>query len=157
MNKHLESSRESTRSTAMIKNRDSNVSTIATTSLVVEDTMMLRERTKKLFNLLAETKSRSICLIGHKGYLRELEHGPLGMPESELFKNCEVRVYRLQLEITADDNVVSGSVHDVVNDCHGENSISNNDRESPPKQRDRSGSTAVLQRAEKIASSVHQS
>lgn len=29
-------------------------------------------------------------------YLRELERGPLGNSEAELFKNCEVRVYRLE-------------------------------------------------------------
>ncbi|KAL3804516.1 hypothetical protein HJC23_002555 [Cyclotella cryptica] len=62
-----------------------------------EDNEMLRERTKKLFDLLAATESRSICLVGHKGYLRELERGPLGHSDAELFQNCEVRVYRLLL------------------------------------------------------------
>ncbi len=62
-----------------------------------EDKIMLRERTKKLLTLLTETQSRSIALIGHKGYLRELERGPLGHADADLFANCEVRVYRIVL------------------------------------------------------------
>lgn len=67
----------------------------------VEEKDMLRERTKKLFEMLAESNSRSICLIGHKGYLRELERGPLGKADARLFTNCEVRVYRLHLDVGA--------------------------------------------------------
>lgn len=92
----------------------------------VEEKDMLRERTKKLFEMLAESNSRSICLIGHKGYLRELERGPLGQADARLFTNCEVRVYRLHLDVGAQG--VSGD--DVV-------------IEPVP----------VLQRADKIASS----
>ncbi|KAL7483025.1 hypothetical protein ACHAW6_008671 [Cyclotella cf. meneghiniana] len=73
------------------------------TSFQKEDNEMLRERTKKLFDLLAETDSRSICLVGHKGYLRELERGPLGHSDAEIFQNCEVRVYRLLLNVVQND------------------------------------------------------
>lgn len=74
------------------------------TTKFIEDKTMLRERTKKLFDMLSLTTSRSICLIGHKGYLRELERGPLGQTDAELFRNCEVRVYRLELETTDNTN-----------------------------------------------------
>jgi hypothetical protein len=86
------------------------------TTKFIEDKDMLRERTKKLFDMLSLTNSRSICLIGHKGYLRELERGPLGQTDAELFRNCEVRVYRLELETTdnttrdSSDNSSSGYV-----------------------------------------------
>lgn len=76
------------------------------TTKFIEDKTMLRERTKKLFDMLSQTTSRSICLIGHKGYLRELERGPLGQTDAELFRNCEIRVYRLELEAT-DNNTNS--------------------------------------------------
>ena len=80
------------------------------TTKFIEDKTMLRERTKKLFDMLSLTTSRSICLIGHKGYLRELERGPLGQTDAELFRNCEIRVYRLELETTDNTNSEVGGV-----------------------------------------------
>ena len=41
---------------------------------------------------------------GHKGYLRELERGPLGHSDAELFKNCELRVYRLILDVITNNH-----------------------------------------------------
>ena len=76
---------------------DSNVQT-------EEDKRKLRIRTSKLFHLLAESQVRSIAVVTHKGYLRELEHGPFQRPHSTEFKNCEIRVYRVR--VGADDSLV---------------------------------------------------
>lgn len=103
----------------------------------IEDKDMLRERTKKLFDMLSLTNSRSICLIGHKGYFRELERGPLGQTDAELFRNCEVRVYRLELEMT--DNTTRDS--------------SNNNSSSGRDVVDAQGRT-LLHSAEKVTSSL---
>jgi hypothetical protein len=103
----------------------------------IEDKDMLRERTKKLFDMLSLTNSRSICLIGHKGYLRELERGPLGQTDAELFRNCEIRVYRLELEMT--DNTTRDS--------------SNNNSSSGRDVVDAQGRT-LLHSAEKVTSSL---
>ena len=122
----------------------------------IEDKSMLRERTKKLFDLLAETNSRSICLIGHKGYLRELERGPLGYVDSELFQNCEVRVYRLELYVVGNEKESEsaesgyiGSHDDVASDR-----MSHHESGSERKSSSISIGSPVLQRAEKIASST---
>mmetsp|Transcript_23261 Transcript_23261/g.49110 ORF Transcript_23261/g.49110 Transcript_23261/m.49110 type:complete len:432 (+) Transcript_23261:83-1378(+) len=94
----------------------------SSTTAAIEDKSMLRERTKKLFHLLAETSSQSICLIGHKGYLRKLERGPLGHDDAALFQNCEVRVYRLQLDVTVDNDDDQEAVVDCLG-CHYENGV----------------------------------
>ena len=57
------------------------------------------------FNL----ESGFCSITGHKGYLRELERGPLGHSDAELFQNCELRVYRLVLDIIKGDNIPSRS------------------------------------------------
>lgn len=64
-----------------------------------EDKATLRNRTFQLFHLLAESPSdtKSIAVVTHKGYLRELERGPFGNPSSPEFKNCEIRVYRVRV------------------------------------------------------------
>jgi broad specificity phosphatase PhoE len=64
------------------------------TDEVAEDEGKLRERTLKLFELLAQSEHRSVAIITHKGYLRGLERGAFGFPDAVEFKNCEVRVYR---------------------------------------------------------------
>jgi hypothetical protein len=109
----------------------------------IEDKSMLRERTKRLFHLLDETDSRSICLIGHKGYLRELERGPLGNADAELFENCEVRVYRLEL--------VTGHASDIA---VGIDDGKDGGFDGPVGRDITSRSFPVLRRAEKVASSV---
>mmetsp|Transcript_10454 Transcript_10454/g.26342 ORF Transcript_10454/g.26342 Transcript_10454/m.26342 type:complete len:365 (+) Transcript_10454:190-1284(+) len=62
---------------------------------VRESKEMLRERANDMFDLLMECKHRHVLVVSHKGFLRELERGLLEMPESPLFENCELRVYRL--------------------------------------------------------------
>jgi len=58
----------------------------------------LRKRTHRLFRLLGETKHTSVAVVTHKGYLRELEKGPMKQGESvKEFKTCEIRVYRVTL------------------------------------------------------------
>lgn len=61
----------------------------------LEEKPMLRNRTKLLFNLLSESSHRDIAIVGHKGYLRELERGPFGQKDAKEFKNCEMRAYRV--------------------------------------------------------------
>lgn len=43
-----------------------------------------------------EMSSRHVLIVSHKGYLRELERGLLGLKDSALFGNAEVRVYRVE-------------------------------------------------------------
>jgi len=64
-----------------------------------ENKPMLRERTRQLFRLLAESPptTKSIAVVTHKAYLRELERGPFGVAESLEFNNGEIRVYQIRL------------------------------------------------------------
>ena len=71
-----------------------------------ENKSMLRERTNKLWTLLAECptnhddsdrKNRAVAIVTHKGYLRELERGPFQRPHSTEFANGEIRVYRVTI------------------------------------------------------------
>mmetsp|Transcript_17945 Transcript_17945/g.26558 ORF Transcript_17945/g.26558 Transcript_17945/m.26558 type:complete len:276 (-) Transcript_17945:429-1256(-) len=63
---------------------------------VRESKEMLRERASKLFDLLVDKmEHRHILIVSHKGYLRELERGVLGLTDSPLFENAELRVYRV--------------------------------------------------------------
>lgn len=63
---------------------------------VRESKEMLRERASKLFDLLVDKmEHRHILIVSHKGYLRELERGVLGVTDSPLFENAELRVYRV--------------------------------------------------------------
>lgn len=65
---------------------------------VEENREELRKRTHRLFRLLGETNHTSVAVVTHKGYLRELEKGPLRQGDAvKEFKNCEIRVYRLKL------------------------------------------------------------
>ena len=64
-------------------------------AMVRESKEMLRERANDMFDLLMECEHRHVLVVSHKGFLRELERGLLEMPESPLFGNCELRVYRL--------------------------------------------------------------
>ncbi|KAL7546912.1 hypothetical protein ACHAWF_010238 [Thalassiosira exigua] len=130
----------------------------------IEDKSMLRERTKKLFDLLAETESRTICLIGHKGYLRELERGPLGKNDAKLFQNCEVRVYRLSVgfvdgegSLDIGEEVANNNAADCVQDCQceGDTMDGKDVKYSLQNSPHLSGRRPVLQRAEKVASSFN--
>lgn len=62
---------------------------------VRESKEMLRERASQMFDLLMEMEHRHILVVSHKGFLRELERGLLKIPDSPLFGNCELRVYRI--------------------------------------------------------------
>jgi len=70
---------------------------------VRESKEMLRERANDMFDLLMECKHRHVLVVSHKGFLRELERGLLEMPESPLFGNCELRVYRLVFTLKTRD------------------------------------------------------
>ena len=63
-----------------------------------ENKSMLRERTNKLWSLLAEAKDQSVAIVTHKAYLRELERGPFQRPHSKEFRNAEIRVYRVTID-----------------------------------------------------------
>lgn len=65
-----------------------------------EDKEELRKRTERLFVLLGETDQTSIAVVIHKGYLRELERGPLGQTNAKEFKNCEIRAYNVTVSLT---------------------------------------------------------
>jgi len=60
----------------------------------LENKYQLRERTLKLFDLIAESDHEVLAVVTHKGFLRELERGPFGNTDATEFANCEVRVYR---------------------------------------------------------------
>lgn len=64
-------------------------------AMVRESKEMLRERASQMFDLLMEMEHRHVVVVSHKGFLRELERGILDIPDSPLFKNCEIRVYRV--------------------------------------------------------------
>lgn len=66
----------------------------------VENKYQLRERTRKLFDLIAESDHEVLAVVTHKGFLRELERGPFGNTDATEFANCEIRVY--QASFTAD-------------------------------------------------------
>jgi len=80
---------------------------------VAEDASMLRKRTGRLAALLQRSAASSVCIISHKGYLRELERGPLGRPAASEFSNCEVRIYDIVL---SDDGEMSATLRF----CRGE-------------------------------------
>jgi broad specificity phosphatase PhoE len=65
---------------------------------LAEDKEALRVRTNKLWGLLAESKERVIAIVTHKGYLRELERGPLDQPHATEFANGEVRAYQVTID-----------------------------------------------------------
>lgn len=76
---------------------------------VAEDAKQLRLRTAELGSLLRATEDKSVCIVTHKGYLRELERGPFARPESPEFGNGEVRVY--DVTITPDGEMSANLVY----------------------------------------------
>lgn len=62
-----------------------------------EDSVELRGRTALLETLMRDQGAESLAVVTHKGYLRELERGPLQNPAAKEFGNCEVRVYQVTL------------------------------------------------------------
>eukprot|EP00529_Nitzschia_sp_RCC80_P023128 CAMPEP_0113453466 /NCGR_PEP_ID=MMETSP0014_2-20120614/7370_1 /TAXON_ID=2857 /ORGANISM="Nitzschia sp." /LENGTH=476 /DNA_ID=CAMNT_0000344857 /DNA_START=282 /DNA_END=1712 /DNA_ORIENTATION=- /assembly_acc=CAM_ASM_000159 len=65
-----------------------------------EDKAELRRRTGRIAELLAESESTSVAVVTHKGYLRELERGPLGNPDAKEFKNAEIRIYKITFSVS---------------------------------------------------------
>ena len=64
-----------------------------------EEKSDVRKRSERLFDVL-ETygdEHRSVCLVTHKGWLREFERGPLGRPNATEFGNCELRAFQLTI------------------------------------------------------------
>lgn len=74
-----------------------------------EDAKQLRARTGRLVQALMSVEDSVICLVTHKGLLRELERGPLGQPDAKEFLNCEVRAYDVIL--LPDGRVVAEQLH----------------------------------------------
>eukprot|EP00420_Gonyaulax_spinifera_P037587 CAMPEP_0197884042 /NCGR_PEP_ID=MMETSP1439-20131203/10647_1 /TAXON_ID=66791 /ORGANISM="Gonyaulax spinifera, Strain CCMP409" /LENGTH=320 /DNA_ID=CAMNT_0043503771 /DNA_START=17 /DNA_END=977 /DNA_ORIENTATION=+ len=76
---------------------------------VTEDSCKLRERTAVLAGVLRGMKDDVLCVVTHKGFLRELERGPFNRPDATEFRNCEVRVY--DVELGAGDELVATLRH----------------------------------------------
>lgn len=77
---------------------------------VVENKEDVRERSKHLGELLKRfAGDQAVAVVTHKGYLRELERGPLGRPQASEFGNGEVRVYELSL--SGDGMLISKLLH----------------------------------------------
>lgn len=70
---------------------------------LVENKYQLRERTRKLFDLIAESDHKVLAVVTHKGFLRELERGPFGNADATEFSNCEVRVYQASFTAGGED------------------------------------------------------
>lgn len=65
---------------------------------MTEDKHELRSRSALLSELLRPLDADAIAIVSHKGFLRELERGPLKRGEDwPEFGNCEVRVYDVEL------------------------------------------------------------
>merc|ERR1712136_652989 len=69
-----------------------------------ENNADVRERAATFVQQLRSIRDDCIALVSHKGFLRELERGPFGQPETSdakkpgsEFGNCEVRVYDVTL------------------------------------------------------------
>jgi len=58
-----------------------------------EDKKELRRRTNAFLQDVAKEPCDVVAVVTHKGFLRELEHGPLGRIDALEFDNCELRVY----------------------------------------------------------------
>jgi broad specificity phosphatase PhoE len=82
----------------------------ANSNLFVEDERCLEKRAKQLLELLAAntttdseqtptTSTAVVAVVTHKGYLRTLERCVFGQTNAREFGNCEVRVYKLKLNV----------------------------------------------------------
>jgi len=82
----------------------------------LEDAPALRLRTAMLGELLRSVEDQAVCVVTHKGYLRELERGPLGQPEATEFGTGEIRVYEV---VVGTDGGMSATIR-YRKDLHGE-------------------------------------
>jgi len=69
----------------------------------LENAEQLRQRTAMLGVLLRSTEDTTVCVVTHKGYLRELERGPFRQPQATEFGTGEIRVY--EVSVTADGSM----------------------------------------------------
>lgn len=76
---------------------------------VAEDASALRLRTARLAELLWAVEDETLCIVTHKGYLRELEQGPLGRPWAKEFDTAEVRIFEVTLR--GDGGMDASEVH----------------------------------------------
>jgi broad specificity phosphatase PhoE len=60
-----------------------------------ETVVGLRRRTAKIGELLWNAEDGAVCVVSHKGFLRELEREELGRPEAKEFRPAEIRVYEV--------------------------------------------------------------
>ena len=74
----------------------------------LENDNSVRKRAFNLFKLLEESSHDSVAVVTHKGFLRALERGCFGISGSPEFKNCEMRVYRIEM---TPGNLFLDSVH----------------------------------------------
>jgi len=64
-----------------------------------EGKLELRHRTRHFLESLRDMDDDVIAVVTHKGFLRELERGPLGRSTASEFGNCEVRIYDVALPL----------------------------------------------------------
>lgn len=58
----------------------------------------MHARASKLLDILRMSHSQSIAVVSHKGYLRALERSVFGQKDAKEFGNCEIRVYKIELD-----------------------------------------------------------
>jgi broad specificity phosphatase PhoE len=76
----------------------SDIPTSPTSANDIEDAQMLRRRTRQLGTLLKSVREDVVCVVSHKGFLRELERDLLQRADATEFGNCEVRTYEIKLD-----------------------------------------------------------
>eukprot|EP00445_Apocalathium_hangoei_P035908 CAMPEP_0203954616 /NCGR_PEP_ID=MMETSP0359-20131031/87555_1 /ASSEMBLY_ACC=CAM_ASM_000338 /TAXON_ID=268821 /ORGANISM="Scrippsiella Hangoei, Strain SHTV-5" /LENGTH=1145 /DNA_ID=CAMNT_0050888149 /DNA_START=48 /DNA_END=3483 /DNA_ORIENTATION=+ len=78
----------------------------------VEDAQELRSRTRAFLGTMPNYEDDVIAIVTHKGFLRELERGPLGRSDATEFGNCEVRVYDVVFPVDGGESIAAcGSAH----------------------------------------------
>jgi broad specificity phosphatase PhoE len=77
----------------------------------VEDASALRLRTAGLAEVLRNLKDQNVAVVSHKGFLRELERGPLGRSQATEFKPAELRV--LDVTIWSDGSMDAEECEDI--------------------------------------------
>lgn len=70
-----------------------------------EDKHELRGRTHTFLQDVAKERCDVVAVVTHKGFLRELERGPLGRTDAAEFDNCELRVYDVVIPSEGGDPV----------------------------------------------------
>merc|ERR1712113_1162565 len=68
----------------------------------IESKTELRRRAREAMNKLLLDKHKSMAVVSHKGFLRELERGLFGVPDAAEFQNCEIRVYTISRDASGE-------------------------------------------------------